>query len=256
VRVAEGLQWLELEIEPNRRAFMHRILASGVFVALSAAFLAAQSTPMATVQPPATSRPPQMMTLSGCVNPGATPADPLLLSNATRLAPTTYPEAGVNTSSAAGTAGTAGTTGTVATGVPPVSGTTGTAGTAGTTTGVMPTTGVTGTAAVGSPAGVPTTGVSGTAGATTPGAAAAAGLPPSTYQLSGMPMSAYSGQSVQVTGMLVPSPNVAATAGASASGVTRPTGSTDVTAAPTSPAAVPQFQVTRVEPLGIRCPQD
>jgi hypothetical protein len=61
------------------------------------------------------------------------------------------------------------------------------------------------------------------------------------------------GQSVQITGMLVPTPNVAATAGAGSSGVTRPAGGTDVVAA-TQPT-LPEFRVTRVESLGFRCPQ-
>jgi hypothetical protein len=78
-------------------------------------------------------------------------------------------------------------------------------------------------------------------------------VPPSTYQLSGSFVGSYVGQSVQVTGMLMPTPNVAATAGAESSGVTRPTGGTDVVGS--TPPMLPQFQVTRVEPLGIRCPQ-
>jgi hypothetical protein len=83
------------------------------------------------------------------------------------------------------------------------------------------------------------------------------GLPPTVYQLSGTSVGSYVGQSVQVTGMLVPSPNVAATSGASSSGVTRPTGGTDVVGAtpPTVTPVLPEFRVVRVEPLGIRCPQ-
>ena len=63
------------------------------------------------------------------------------------------------------------------------------------------------------------------------------------------------GQSVYVTGMLGPSPSVAATAGAESSGVSRPTGGTDVIGAPVTPPTVPAFRVARVEPMGIRCPQ-
>ena len=98
------------------------------------------------------------------------------------------------------------------------------------------------------------TGAAGTAGVVPPGVGTAPGVvPPSTYLLSGMSVSSYAGQSVQVTGMLMPTPNVAATAGAASSGVTRPTGGTDVVG--TATATLPQFQVVRVEPLGIRCPQ-
>jgi hypothetical protein len=82
-------------------------------------------------------------------------------------------------------------------------------------------------------------------------------MPPSTYQLSGTSVSSYVGQSVQVTGMLIPTPNVAATAGAESSGVTRPTGGTSVVGAtpPMTSPVVPEFRVVRVEPMGIRCPQ-
>jgi len=246
-----------------------RSLFSAALIAVSATVLSAQTT---TSPSPGMGQ-QQSVTMNGCITAGPTGSS-FMLSNAMPLAPTTVPQtstmtmpSGAATTGAAGTvAGTAGTTGTVA-GTGSVTGSTGaTPGVPPGTTGV--TAGTTGTMTSGTGAG--TTGVTGTAGAgTTPpttgvtGAAGVAGAPPavggvppmpaSTYQLSGTSVSPYVGQSVQVTGMLVPSPNVAATAGAQSSGVTRPTGGTNVVGATTQP--MPQFQVTKVEPLGIRCPQ-
>jgi hypothetical protein len=210
---------------------MTPLFISSALVALTSTALGAQ------VQTPGTSGSQQSITLMGCVGPAGTPAAPMTLTNATRLAPTTVPEPSTvspppstsPTGTPSVTAGTAGATGTT--------GVTGTAGVAGTTAGTTGTM----TGSVTPPAiGVPNP----------------AGLPPSTYQLSGTSMSSYVGQNVQVTGTLVPSTNVAATAGAQSSGVTRPTGGTDVVGAtPPAVPAIPEFRVTRVEPLGIRCPQ-
>jgi hypothetical protein len=214
---------------------MSRWLFSSMLTALTSTALAAQS--VQTPNPAGSAQ--QSVTLSGCVNPGTTAAAPFTLSNATRFGPTTVPEPSTVSPPPS----------TSPTGAPSV--TTGTTGAAGATG----TTGATGTAgAAGGTAGTTsTTGVAGTTGATTPATAAVTGLPPSTYQLSGTSVSSYVGQSVQVTGMLVPSPNVAATTGTGSSGVTRPTGGTDVVGA--TPPMLPEFRVVRVEPLGIRCPQ-
>jgi hypothetical protein len=222
---------------------MQRILASSVLVALSATVLPAQTSA------PGIAGTQQSMTLTGCVGRGTTTGPPFTLYNAMPLGPTMVPEP----STVAPPAATSPTvtpsvttpTGTpsVATGTTGVAGAVGTAGTAG-TAGAAGMTGVT-----------PASGAAGTAGVGTPAAGAATGLPPSTYQLSGPWVSLYVGQNVHVTGMLVPSPNVAATAGAQSSGVTRPTGGTDVVGAtPPAMPAMPEFRVTRVEPLGIRCP--
>jgi len=230
---------------------MSRWLFSSMLTAVAATALAAQG-PAVSIQPPnPAGASQQSVTLSGCVGAGQTAAAPFTLSNATRLGPTTVPEPSTVSpppatsptgvpSVTTGTTGAAGATGTT--------GATGTAGAAGTTgtTGTMTGGGTTSTA-----------GVAGTAGISTPATAGVPGLPPSTYLLSGTSVGSFVGQSVQVTGMLVPSPNVAATSGASSSGVTRPTGGTDVVAAtpPTTAPVLPEFRVVRVEPLGIRCPQ-
>ena len=234
-----------------------RSLFSAALIAVSATVLSAQTT---TSPSPGTGQ-QQSVTMNGCIAAGPTGSS-FMLSNAMPLAPTTVPQtstmttpSGAATTGAAGTvAGTAGTPGAVG-------GTGSVTGSAGATTGVPTgttgvtagTTGVTGTAGAGTTP--PTTGVTGAAGVA--GAPPAVGgvppMPASTYQLSGTSVSPYAGQSVQVTGMLLPSPNVAATAGAQSSGVTRPTGGTNVVGATTQP--MPQFQVTKVEPLGIRCPQ-
>jgi hypothetical protein len=227
---------------------MRQPLISSVLIALGAAALAAQTAPNPSTQTPGIPGSQQSITLMGCIGPGATPASPFTLSNATRLGPTTVPEPST-VSPPPGTSPTG--TPTVTTGTTGVTGATGTGATAGVTagtTGTMPTGGTSPT----------TAGTAGTAGVGTPTAGTApAVMPPSTYQLSGASVSSYVGQSVQVTGMLLPSPNVAATAGAESSGVTRPTGGTSVvgaTPSTTSPV-VPEFRVVRVEPMGIRCPQ-
>jgi hypothetical protein len=220
---------------------MSRWLFSSMLAPLAAAAVAAQG-PAVSIQPPTPANAEQNITLSGCVSPGQTAADPFTLSNATRLAPTTVPEASTVPPPPP----------TSPTGAPSV--TTGTTGTAGATgaTGVTGTAGVAGTTGTMTAGGTPST--AGGAGAATP---AMPGLPPTMYQLSGTSVGSYVGQSVQVTGMLLPSPNVAATSGASSSGVTRPTGGTDVVGAtpPTTAPVLPEFRVARVEPLGIRCPQ-
>jgi len=247
---------------------MRSLLSAGL-IAVSATVLAAQTTTSPGVTGSGSQ---QTITMNGCITAGSTAAAPFMLSNAVPLAPTTVPPANTMTmppatgtvgatGTVAGTPGsTAGTTGTVAgtssatgatTGVP--TGTSGvTAGTTGTMTGstgaTPPATGVAGTA--GAATTTPTTGAAGTPG----GVTGVPGMPATTYQLSGTSVGSFVGQSVQVTGTLVPSPNVAATAGTQSSGVTRPTGGTGVAGATNQPA-VPQFQVTRVEPLGYRCPQ-
>ena len=220
---------------------MSRWLFSTMLTALAATAVAAQGPPV-SIQPPTLANAAQNITLNGCVSPGQTAADPFTLSNALRLAPTTLPEASTvspppATSLAGAPSMTTGTTGAV--------GTTGTTG----ATGTVGAAGTTGAMTVG---GTPPT--AGGAGTATP---AMPGLPPTMYQLSGTSVGSYVGQSVQVTGMLVPSPNVAATSGASSSGVTRPTGGTDVVGATpaTATPVLPEFRVVRVEPLGIRCPQ-
>jgi hypothetical protein len=228
---------------------MSRWLFSSMLTTLAATALAAQG-PAVSIQPPnPVGASQQSVTLSGCVGAGQTAAAPFTLSNATRLGPTTVPEPSTvspppATSSTGAPSVTTGTTGAAA-GATGTTGATGTAGAAG-TTGTMTGGGTTSTA-----------GVAGTAGVSTLATAGVPGLPPSTYQLSGTSVGSYVGQSVQVTGMLVPSPNVAATSGASSSGVTRPTGGTDVVGAtpPTTTPVLPEFRVVRVEPLGIRCPQ-
>ena len=238
-----------------------RSLFSAVLIAVSTTVLGAQTTPS-----PAGAGSQQSVTMNGCVAAGPTASSPFMLSNAVTLYPTTIPQTSTMLWSPTGApgptgtvTGTAGMTGTVGgtggvtgstgatTGVP--TGTTGvTAGSTGTMTGGTgaATTGGSGILVVGP---TPTIGVTGTAGVVPP-----AVIPPTTYQLSGALLGSYVGQHVQVTGTLVPSANVSATAGTQSSGVTRPTGGTDVVgAAPNQP--VPQFQVTRVDPLGYRCPQ-
>ena len=220
---------------------MSRWLFSSLMTALVATAVAAQGPPV-SIQPPTPANAAQNITLNGCVRPGQTAADPFTLSNAARLAPTTVPEASTVSPPPA----------TFPTGAPSVTtGTTGAVGTTGTTaaTGTAGVAGTTGTMTVG---GTPST--AGGAGTATP---AMPGLPPTMYQLSGTSVGSYVGQSVQVTGMLLPSPNVAATSGASSSGVTRPTGGTDVVGATpaTATPVLPEFRVLRVEPLGLRCPQ-
>ncbi len=206
---------------------MYQVLISSAFLGLMTSAPAAQ----APQTPAPMSSAPQSITMMGCVSPGATPSGPVTLSNAVQFGPMTVPEPstvspppgasptgvpGVTT----GTAGTAGTTGTMTGGTPSTAGTAGTA--------------APGTSPVGTVGAVP-------------------GVPPTTYQLSGTFVSSYVGQNVQVTGVLVPTPNVAATAGAASSGVTRPAGGTDVVG--TTQPTLPEFRVTKVEPLGIRCPQ-
>jgi hypothetical protein len=190
----------------------------GVLIVFAAAELNAQTAPNVSIQTPIPTSSTQTITLSGCITPGATAADPFTLSNAARLGPMTVPEPGSPLGATSGV-GLVGSSGTILT-----------AGTAG---GTMPT----------------ATGSVGTAGAANP-----VTLPPSTYQLSGASVRSYAGQSVVVTGMLLPTPNVAATAGAESSGVARPTGGTDVIGAPVTPPTVPEFRVTRVESMGLRCP--
>jgi hypothetical protein len=201
-----------------------RSLLSGALIAVSATVLAAQTatSPFGAGQ--------QTITMNGCITAGPTAAAPFMLSDAMPLAPTTVPQTSTMiTPSAVGTTGTM-------------------SGSAGATT---PTTGVAGTAGVTTPA----PGVTATIGAAAPPAVGGPAMPPTTYQLSGTSVSSYVGQSVQVTGTLVPSPNVAAAAGTQSSGVTRRTGGTAVAGATTNRQALPQFQVTRVEPLGYQCPQ-
>jgi hypothetical protein len=197
---------------------MKRSAFGGVLIVSAAAVLNAQTAPTVSVQTPIPMSSAQNITLSGCIIPGATAADPFTLSNAARLGPMTVPEPGSTLGATSGV-GLVGSSGTIPT-----------AGTAG---GTMPT----------------ATGSVGTAGATNSGT-----VPPSTYQLSGASVRSYAGQSVFVTGMLLPTPNVAATAGAESSGVFRPTGGTDVIGAPVTPPTVPVFHVTRVESMGLRCP--
>ena len=78
------------------------------------------------------------------------------------------------------------------------------------------------------------------------------------YRLSGTEMKKYAGKRVQIAGGLVPSPNAAATAGASSSGVVPPTGVDGaINSAPRTPSAVvslPEFQVLTVRPIPGPCP--
>ena len=101
----------------------------------------AQTPPTSSTQSTAPTSANQTITLSGCVSPGASASDPLMLSNVTIVTanPTQSPTSSTGTAGAAGTAGTAGTTGTAT-----ATGTSGTAGTTGTATGTTGT--VTGTA--------------------------------------------------------------------------------------------------------------
>jgi hypothetical protein len=239
-----------------------RSLFSAALIAVSTTVVGAQ-----TATSPSGAGSPQSVTLNGCVAAGPTASSPVMLSNAMTLYPATIPQtttmlwsgtgAPGTTGAATGTAGTTGTVGETgratgstgaATGVP-----TGTAGVTAGLTGTM--TGGTGAATTGGSGIVvvgptPTTAVTGTADVVP-----LAVIPPTTYQLSGALLGSYVGQRVQVTGTLVPSANVAATAGTQSSGVTRPTGGTNVVGATTNPQPMPQFQVTRVEPMGYTCPQ-
>ena len=78
------------------------------------------------------------------------------------------------------------------------------------------------------------------------------------YRLSGTGMKKYAGKRVQIAGGLVPSPNAAATAGASSSGVVPPTGVDGaINSAPRTPSAVvslPEFHVVTVRPIPGPCP--
>jgi hypothetical protein len=65
-------------------------------------------------------------------------------------------------------------------------------------------------------------------------------------------MSSYAGKRVQIVGALVPSPNAAATAGATSSGVVGATGTTGV-ANPTGVSALPEFKVVTVTPIAGPC---
>ena len=54
-----------------------------VVVGLGTTTLAAQTTPTVSIQPPASMSPQQSITLSGCISPGATAADPFTLTSTT-----------------------------------------------------------------------------------------------------------------------------------------------------------------------------
>jgi hypothetical protein len=221
---------------------MKRSACGAVLIAFAAAVLNAQSTPTVSIQPPVMSS-AQSVTLKGCITRGATAADPFTLSDAVRLAPMTVPESSITTPAPAG-AGLAGTTGripTAGTAGGSASAAVGAVGTAGTGSSEVTTSGLVTHLVEPEPALVLPPSMSHL-------------VPPSIYQLSGTSVRSYVGQSVFVTGMVVPSPNVAATPGAESSGVSTPAGSTDVIAAPVTPPTLPSFHVARVESMGIPCP--
>ena len=229
-----------------KRLFISSVISSALVALTSTAF-------SAQVQTPGTSGSQQSITLMGCVGRGTTPGAPMTLTNAAQLAPTTVPEPGT-VSPPPGTSPTG--TPSVTTGTAGSTGTTGVTGTAGVAGGTAGTTGTMAGTVISPPTVAGTVGVGTMAAGAAPGVINPPGLPPTTYQLSGTSVSSYVGQSVQVTGTLIPSTNVAATAGAQSSGVTRPAGGTDVVGAtPPAVPAIPEFRVTRVEPLGLRCPQ-
>jgi hypothetical protein len=103
---------------------------------------------------------------------------------------------------------------------------------------------------------LPPLGTTGTSGAdTNTGATSATG-----YRLSGIEVKKYAGKRVQIVGGLVPSPNAAATAGASSSGAMPPTGVDGaINSAPRTPSApgvvaLPEFRVLTVRSIAGPCP--
>jgi hypothetical protein len=70
--------------------------------------------------------------------------------------------------------------------------------------------------------------------------------------LSGADVSTYTGKRVQIVGALVPSPNAAATAGATSSSVIGATGTTGV-ASPIGVTMLPEFKVVTVTPVAGPC---
>jgi len=174
----------------------------------------AQTGAPTSTSPTSANQANQTITLSGCVGPGATANDPLMLSNVTIVsAGPTAASAGAGATGAAGTASATGAAGTAGT-----AGATGTTGMAGTPPPVG--TGATGTTATGSQQTAAPSAASQTAGQV-------AG-----YRLSGADVQPFSGQRVQVVGMFAPSR--AGSTGASGSAAN----------------AMPEFRVISIQPIG------
>lgn len=214
---------------------MHKYMALGSFLFLIASTASAQTAGAATTQPntqtTASPNSAQTVTMTGCVGAMSSTGG-FLLSNPMTVPSSAQPgtpTASVATTPSAtqptGTAGTAGvgTAGTAGVGSAP--GTQGTAGTAG-TAGSVGTAGATGT--VGTPG---TSGAASTAG--TPGSSALSG-----YRLSGTDMTSWSGQRVQIVGVVIP-------------GATKSTGS----AAGGTGTTLPEFRVQSVTPVTGGCPR-
>lgn len=106
------------------------------------------------------------------------------------------------------------------------------------------------------PPGTTSTAVGTTGSATTPkttdATSAAAASSPTGYWLTGADVSAYAGKRVRIVGMLVPSPNAAATAGAASSSVVGPTGMTGA-ANPAGMPVLPAFRVVTIAPVAGPC---